>query len=325
MKSLAALLALVTVFALGSTAKPASGAPFLAFGKYSRTNLRYQWSHCSYQQCDKMMRALWPEPVNPFDDGESVNCNGVLPSDPAYMLLFVPRWFQWSGDAEFTHFAIWGSSSTLAATVEDAWQRLLEDYWCDVWLGGQWWSVWGAYLTSGTQIGVQEIKDQIPGGMGYGPPGPSDPWGGPQEHHDYFGKLHDHVATVVADPDLGTLRSSDPWYLTYHGAARYLGDLLLSGGPVLRIVAPTDPQVLSEIDFAELIFVVSLVTWQAWEGGQQVIDLIGPAGLTPWRRTVPSENPRVMWYIQDWLHDLLYIPVDTEKTTWGSVKSRISR
>lgn len=267
-------------------------------GKYNVPELHRQNEHCLNFVCDRCMYDEFPDPSNPFDPNDGWNCNGMSPyTNPIFHGMSHLFGLDWES------YVLYVQRDVLLNTINTCWQNWNTQIRCTAWdpVFGQWVDIQGAY-----QVGSEFSLGLLDGYIdryttGY-PPGM-----GPGDWDD----LHDYAGIYMYHPMLSSYHA---WGRVYHATLIYWAEAVMQ-----YPVKDGGAKSLDE-EFALKVMAHALVCWQCWEDGSSEIDLVGANGIACWPFIV-SETPSFVYEISWALADLIDLPVEAKRATWGSLKA----
>lgn len=298
---------LIFIFLLNTFPHAARADVTFVTGKYNRGILVNQEGMCHDYVCPACMYNNFPDLMNPFcvSSGGNEYCEGIE--------AWANPWYHWRSDGGWESFALF---FTTRAVVKETISHCLQDYFTDVhctWTDPDDQTVYditGAYnLGSELKLGILDsFIDRFSTGW---PTGPNS-----YEWTDLRIYVMDAMNNLGAE-GLGS------WELTFYASLAYYVDSMLEtipaepGGPRVKSTSMLDS------DFAAKCTAHALVCWQGseWENGRQYFDLLTPSGIEefPFAR---EDCPTFVFQMEEALADLLYLPVESQNLSFGTVKAQ---
>jgi hypothetical protein len=274
----------------------------ITLGKYSKWALRSQFLHCHQSVCDGCVRSRFADNMNPFDDGDDENCNGIHEELNPYFWMTS----RWTGD-DWVSFAILTGRSTLTAAIDFCRQRSDQTN-CTATVGSSTGNVPGAYLI-GTEFELGALDRTYIDRFRTGPdPVPT-------------ADLENYVRYCWVVLHSFYPRGTAYWHYATHAAALYLADALL-GWPASKLV---DVQLThTDMETAKRVFIHAFVAQQSWELGSWEypgeVYVLDRAGID----RIPfllERTPSFYYEIRAAIDHIFPVPVTNDSSTWGRMKA----
>ena len=271
-------------------------------GKYDRWALRSQFRNCNEFVCQGCMRANFPDIMNPFDDGQDENCDGIHEQLNAYYwslgVIFGGEWVS---------FVLPSERSVVEGTLYSC-NQLKSQLNCIGQVNGHMGEVMGAYLL-GSEFDLGQLDREFIDRWRTGPDFPSG-----ADFHNFVEYCYEVKIQVAPN---GTAY----WHYATHAAAIYLADAVMA-----QLGVPTKQRKLDayDVQLAKKIFVHAFVAQQCWElGAWEYPDedyILGDLGIA-FIPFVQSATPSFYYEIRAAIDHIFPVSVTTRSSSWGAIKS----